>query len=127
MKHVVYGISMFAIVTGFFLLFMVIRTKPLKEEELYHATGCAMEEALKECMKNGTNQLAAGKVFCEFLEAELGNKGELTVEVIHCDVKRGLLRVKVTLDFSYITGQKGSVTVDRTLIYEGGVPSAADL
>ncbi len=120
MKHVVYGISMFAMAVGFLLLFFVIRTRPLKEEELYVAVGRAMETTMKYYQTNVGSNTEAGKRFCALLDETLGNKGELEVEIIHIDVKKGIFRAKVTLEYRYITGQTACVTVDRTLIYEKG-------
>ncbi len=119
MKYVIYGMGMFAAILGFVFFFFAIRTKPMKQEELSYAVGQAMKETLVTAMENNNTNMECGRMFCEMLENNLKNKGEIQVEIIQLDVQKGIFRAKVSLEYTYINGAKGRVETDRTLIYDG--------
>ncbi len=121
MKYVVYGLGTFAVSLGFMLLFFSIVTKPIKQEELSCAVGQAMQTAFTDAINTGKNDKECAEVFCELLANSLEDKGKLQIEIIELNVKRGIFRARIYLEFRHITGKYDRVEADRTLIYEGGM------
>ena len=110
---------MFGIVIAFFLLFFSIRTKPIKQEELMNSTGQAMQDALRKSMEENYTNAECVKLFLDLLEESMGERGELQAEIYYIDVEEGIFRAKVSMEFTYLHGQKNVVETERTVIYDG--------
>lgn len=119
MKYTIFGMSMFSIAIGFFVLLFSIQTKAVKQEQLSVAVSQAMQSTLETSMEEGYTPQRCITTFLELLETELKDKGQLTVRIYYADVEKGIFRVKVSLEYSYLTGQKNTVETERTLIYDG--------
>lgn len=118
MKYAIYGMGLFSLVIGFSMMFLVVRTKVVKQEELSVAVGRAMKVAVQIGKNTDCTNQEISQQFCEVLDQELGDKGELLVEIMCVDARKGILRANVTLTFSYINGYTGTVNVDRTVIFD---------
>ena len=118
MKYVVYGMGMLGMVVGFLLLFFAIRTKSIKQEELSVTVSAAMRSSLEKAMEQQLSNEECITHFLKILEDGLNDKGEITVEVYHLNIDKGLFRVSVSLEYEQVNGKNGIIETERTLIYD---------
>lgn len=119
MKYTILGMSMFSIAIGFFVLLFSMQTKAIKQEQLSVAVSQAMQNALETGMEEGYTPERCVDTFLDLLESELGDKGQVMAQIYYVDVEKGIFRVNVSLEFSYLAGRKNTVETERTLIYDG--------
>ena len=52
------------------------------------------------------------------LVVALDGKYDLTVEILQADIEKGILSVRVTAEFFYLNGERGTTVCERTVIFE---------
>ena len=50
----------------------------------------------------------------------LDTKSDIIIDIMGVDQEKGILSLKVTEKFSYLNGKNGSVSCDRTVVFEKG-------
>ena len=122
MKNVVLILNGMVLLLLSLIMIMAIYERMNHSMELQSNLSSVMEEQMNEMMLNEeysiTNTQAFLEDFIGNLVIALDGKYDLTVDVLQVDVEKGILSVKVTADFFYLNGNRGTAVCERTVIFE---------
>lgn len=95
-----------------------------RSTELKSNLSAAVEEAVENAMKTKKYDIADQNEFISDITEEvsflLDTKSDIIIDIMGVDQEKGILSLKVTETFSYLNGKNGSVSCDRTVIFEKG-------
>ena len=95
-----------------------------RSTELKSNLSAAVEEAVENAMKTKKYDIADQNEFisdiAENVSSILDTKSDIIIDIMGVDQEKGILSLKVTEKFSYLNGKNGSVSCDRTVIFEKG-------
>ena len=116
MKNVLIGI-----VGGMILVYMVViqislYTESVRQNELNQCVSDVTMQVLKGC-RNQTDE-AAQKILTDRIRERLPSDSEVQIDVLACDMQKGIVSTKVKEKFLYPNGKSGSVQTARTAIAE---------
>lgn len=116
MKNVLIGI-----VGGMILVYMVViqislYTESVRQNELNQCVADVTMQVLKGC-RNQTDE-AAQKILTDRIRERLPSDSEVQIDVLACDMQKGIVSAKVKEQFLYPNGKCGSVQASRTAIAE---------
>lgn len=122
MKNVVLILNGMVLLLLSLIMIMAIYGRMNHSMELQSNLSSVMEAQINEMMLNKEYSITNTQ---EFLTDFVGNlvvaldgKYDLTVDVLQVDIEKGILSVKVTADFSYLNGKRGTTVCERTVIFE---------
>lgn len=122
MKNVVLILNGMVLLLLSLIMLMAIYGKMNHSMELQSNLSSVMEEQINEMMLNEEYSITNTQ---EFLEDFIGNlvvaldgKYDLTVEILQADIEKGILSVRVTAEFFYLNGERGTTVCERTVIFE---------
>jgi len=89
--------------------------------ELQSNLSSVMETQLNKMMLNEEYNIINEQEFlADFVEnliVVLDGEYNLTVDILQLDMDKGILAVRVTADFQYINGKKGTTSCERVVIF----------
>lgn len=122
MKNVVLILNGMVLLLLSLLILMAIYGRMNHSMELQSNLSSVMEEQINEMMLNEEYSITNTQ---EFLTDFIGNlvvaldgKYDLTIDVLQVDMEKGILSVRVTADFLYLNGNRGTTVCERTVIFD---------
>lgn len=93
-----------------------------RQDELNRAVSAAVKQTVKTSQLDGQEDITSNDEmvaeFVQLMSVNLNSDSDVQIEVMGVDYKEGMLDVKVTENFTYLNGRKGSVTTRKCAIYE---------
>lgn len=102
-----------------------------REMELADNLPAAVEETVSELMEEknyditSENEMIADMV--EDLSRKLDSNSDITVNIENIDVAKGLMSIKVVASYQHPNGKEGSVSCERTVVFNKLQPAPAEL
>lgn len=130
MKYIMYGLVGGAIVILSLVAVITIEGRTTRENEMDNALLDSVEETMEEMMMQETYSLAEKNEYiaafhqCLLNRINAGTKDHydknlsIVVEVMGCDVEKGLLSVRVTETFTHPNGNIGKAECEATAVLE---------
>lgn len=122
MKNLIIGAlsTIFLLLTILFMF--TVYGRNVREQEIHDGLNNAMKIAVEMLMEDETNSPQSNEeFFSDFMQAfsmHINSASKITVDVMDIDYTIGLLRVRITSEYTHLTGTPGSVTVEKTIILE---------
>lgn len=95
-----------------------------RSTEIKSNLSAVVEEAVENAMKTKKYDIADQNEFisdiAENVSSILDTKSDIIIDIMGADQEKGILSLKVTEKFSYLNGKNGSVSCDRTVVFEKG-------
>lgn len=121
MKKALYGVFGFISILIFILIWFTIDGRTIRQTELDNALMVSMENAMDMLLLDEGRPLNEEEWITMFMEAlvvQIESSSDLSVNIIDCDMEKGLLSVEATLEYTHVTGTRGTVSAHRTIILE---------
>ena len=106
----------------FFLgVITIVSVRSNREMELADNLPAAVEETVSELMEEknyditSENEMIADMV--EDLSGKLDSNSDITVNIENIDVAKGLMSIKVVASYQHPNGKEGSVSCERTVVF----------
>lgn len=126
MKKALYGIFGVLMILIFILIFFTIDGRMIRQTELDNALTLSMKSAMDMLLLDEGKPETEEEwktMFVESLIVQIESASDLTVNIIDCDMEKGILSVEAVLEYNHIVGTRGSVAAHRTIILEEYVSS----
>ena len=122
MKQIIIIIGMAAVILLVTLSLVSVEGKMDRQDELNRAVSAAVKQTIKASQLDGQKDITSNDEmvaeFVQLMSVNLNSDSDVQIEVMGVDYKEGMLDVKVTENFTYLNGRKGSVTTRKCAIYE---------
>ncbi len=122
MSKAVKGFMLMAIAVGFIMIFLTTSGRASRSNENTNALVTAIDDSLKNVMEQKAYEISNSNEFiADFLEALLmqyESDSEITVNILKQDMEKGLLSVEVNEKYKHPNGKDGTVSVQRTVIFD---------
>ena len=121
MKQIAVLFSVFFLGVITIVSVMVSGGRSNREMELADNLPAAVEETVSELMKEknyditSENEMIADMV--EDLSRKLDSNSDITVNIENIDVTKGLMSIKVVASYQHPNGKEGSVSCERTVVF----------
>ncbi len=122
MSKTVKGFMLMAIAVGFIMIFLTTSGRASRSNENTNALVTAIDDSLKNVMEQNAYEISNSNEFvADFVEALLmqyESDSEITVNILKQDMEKGLLSVEVNEKYKHPNGKEGTVSVQRTVIFD---------
>ena len=122
MKNVTIIIASFLLGCIALVSVMTITGRTDRQTELSENLPSAVEETMNTLLVKRQYQIADKEEFIadfrENIAKVIDSEGEITVDVAGMDMEKGVLSVRVTLDYLHPNGEPGSVSCERTVVFD---------
>lgn len=117
---IIIGMMVMVLIVG--ITVMSVNSKSTRKDELENAVATAVQQTVKYSGPSENPIYASNEEmmasFVKNLTLNMNSDGDIEVEIYGADYEKGLLSVKVTQFFKYVTGKEASIEVRKTAIYE---------
>lgn len=124
MKNIVLIITYFMIGVLTIGIVLSMLGRQNRSTEIKSNLSAVVEEAVENAMKTKKYDIADQNEFisdiAENVSSILDTKSDIIIDIMGVDQEKGILSLKVTEKFSYLNGKNGSVSCDRTVVFEKG-------
>ncbi|MCR4955418.1 MAG: hypothetical protein K6A30_01880 [Lachnospiraceae bacterium] len=119
MRYVMLGFMCFLMFVVGVMSMLTVDAKYSRKNELEVAMMSAMKYAMEGVLEERIQtDEELERSFQNSLRRQITSKSELSVDMVECDVKDGILSAKVKETFTYPTGKQGELTVNKTIIVD---------
>lgn len=131
MKQIAVLFSVFFLGVITIVSVMVSGGRSNREMELADNLPAAVEETVSDLMEEknyditSENEMIADMV--EDLSRKLDSNSDITVNIENIDVAKGLMSIKVVASYQHPNGKEGSVSCERTVVFNKLQPAPAEL
>ena len=120
MKNIVIGLTSTVLLLLAMLLVFTVFGRQTRTTELNNGLNNAMTIAIgmleEESAPTSNEELVAD--FMQAFFMQIDSASDITIEILDVDYTIGLLSVRATSHYKHLTGQDGSVSVEKTIILE---------
>ena len=122
MSRAIKGVSLFIIMIIFIAIILTLHGRATRANENTNALVTAIETSLSSVMNQKAYSIEDSDEFvADFLETLLiqyESDSEITVKILKQDMEKGLLSVEVDEKYNHPNGKDGTVSVQRTVIFD---------
>lgn len=121
MKKALMSMFCVIIIIIFILMFFTMHGRNLRQTELNNALTSSMEQAMDMLLLEDGKPQSEDEwkvMFLQMLVSQIDSESDLTVNILECDMDKGILSVEAVLTFQHPIGTEGSVSAQRTIILE---------
>lgn len=122
MKKIAFGMACTIVALFVFAMMLTIYGRAVRQKEAQDMLSQAIDTTLSYVMREKNHTIEKNEEFvADFLQALLVQKNsdaDLTVSILDADCEQGILSVEVTETFRHPNGNPGSVSTQRTVIFD---------
>lgn len=122
MKHMMYGIMLFAVAVMVIAGVMIVSGKDVRENETDKALNTAVEQALEQLQKYGSYEIGdARELIADFQQAllmHISSDADIEVKILNADAEKGVLDVEVTQTYQTVNAREKQAVCRKTVILE---------
>lgn len=121
MKNVIFGICTFLFSVLVIAGVTCIHARNARQTEVEDALASAVEQSIDNAVSEKEYTIEDTEAFtADILQSilyQLDSDSDVTVEIKGADIENGILSVCVTQEFDYVLGKKGTISVERTAVF----------
>lgn len=122
MKNLFYGsilLILFFITVG---ISLSIHGRSTRQNEMNNILSAALEQSLENAMTGSNYQITSNEEmvadFTQTLLSQVDSKSQITINVLNADIENGIFSVEIIEEFKYPNGKTGSLSYQKTAIYD---------
>lgn len=122
MRKVMFGLSLSVIVVITILIVISMDSRSIRTQEIENGLSQAMESSVNSLLlKDSYSITDRDKFIADLLQSlllQIDSDSDITVNILNCDIDKGIITVEATENYYYPNGNIGTVSSIKTVILE---------